>query len=333
MSKLNEFITYLDNSVGKDIYLWGGQKTLITSEDQIRKYETSTTNANRAIKLYRKRLEEGISPIYADDCSGLGVAFLLPAGLIPSDRSAQGLKAYCELIDKSALRKGCFVFRTYKTGSKKGRAYHIGYVVDDELNVVEAKGRDDGVVKRTLNASGSGYWDTFGIPSFFVDEINGDISVPDNEPTISYTRLMKLTKPYMRGEDVRACQKALNDAGYSCGSIDGIFGSHTKKAVIAFQKARKNLKVDGIIGRNTYDALFNMSVAPIVNTIQLTRLLKKKSPYMRGEDIKAIQKKLGIKADGIFGSQTEAAVEEFQKKNGLKVDGIVGSKTWSKLFN
>lgn len=46
-----------------------------------------------------------------------------------------------------------------------------------------------------------------------------------------------------------------------------------------------------------------------------------------------IQKKLGIGADGYFGSLTKTAVIAFQKKNGLDADGIVGQITWNKLFN
>lgn len=51
----------------------------------------------------------------------------------------------------------------------------------------------------------------------------------------------------------------------------------------------------------------------------------------RGNDVKTLQNKLNITADGIFGTNTENAVKEFQKKNNLTVDGIVGPKTWSKL--
>lgn len=36
-------------------------------------------------------------------------------------------------------------------------------------------------------------------------------------------------------------------------------------------------------------------------------------------------------ADGDFGSQTEKAVKEFQKDHGLKADGIVGPATWAAL--
>jgi len=52
----------------------------------------------------------------------------------------------------------------------------------------------------------------------------------------------------------------------------------------------------------------------------------------RGEDVRRLQVLLGVDpADGIFGSQTEAAVIAFQKKHGLTPDGIVGSLTWAAL--
>ena len=48
----------------------------------------------------------------------------------------------------------------------------------------------------------------------------------------------------------------------------------------------------------------------------------------RGEEVKIVQKKLGLTVDGVFGPKTEAAVKEFQKKNGIYPDGMVGPKTW-----
>lgn len=51
----------------------------------------------------------------------------------------------------------------------------------------------------------------------------------------------------------------------------------------------------------------------------------------KGSDVKLLQEKLGLKADGIFGPATEKAVKEFQKKNGLTADGIVGKNTWAAL--
>jgi putative chitinase len=52
----------------------------------------------------------------------------------------------------------------------------------------------------------------------------------------------------------------------------------------------------------------------------------------KGDDVKKLQEKLGLGADGVFGAGTEKAVKEWQAKNGLTADGIVGDGTWSKMF-
>ena len=52
----------------------------------------------------------------------------------------------------------------------------------------------------------------------------------------------------------------------------------------------------------------------------------------KGEDVKKLQSKLGLGADGIFGAGTASAVKKWQAENGLGADGIVGDGTWSKMF-
>ena len=56
------------------------------------------------------------------------------------------------------------------------------------------------------------------------------------------------------GSEVRQVQQKLKRWGYYTGSVDGVFGSGTKKAVIAFQK-KNGLTADGIVGAATYKAL------------------------------------------------------------------------------
>lgn len=51
----------------------------------------------------------------------------------------------------------------------------------------------------------------------------------------------------------------------------------------------------------------------------------------RGADVRYLQTKLKLTADGIFGVKTKAAVIAFQKSKGLTADGIVGPKTWAAL--
>lgn len=52
----------------------------------------------------------------------------------------------------------------------------------------------------------------------------------------------------------------------------------------------------------------------------------------KGEDVKKLQQKLGLGADGIFGKGTEEAVKSFQTKSGLTPDGIVGEQTWQSIM-
>ncbi|NIM12490.1 MAG: hypothetical protein GTO45_10315 [Candidatus Aminicenantes bacterium] len=62
------------------------------------------------------------------------------------------------------------------------------------------------------------------------------------------------------------------------------------------------------------------------------RLLRVRTPYMRGDDIRELQQALvdhgfSLRVDGIFGPGTEKIVKQFQGQKGLRVDGIVGSAT------
>ena len=64
--------------------------------------------------------------------------------------------------------------------------------------------------------------------------------------------------------------------------------------------------------------------------LQLTR------PYMRGDDVKALQASLGQQGfsgdtDGVFGPMTSVLVKQFQAKRGLTADGVVGPATWQAL--
>ena len=52
----------------------------------------------------------------------------------------------------------------------------------------------------------------------------------------------------------------------------------------------------------------------------------------KGDDVKKLQAKLGLAADGNFGPGTEAKVKAWQAANGLTADGLVGDGTWSKMF-
>jgi len=57
-------------------------------------------------------------------------------------------------------------------------------------------------------------------------------------------------------------------------------------------------------------------------------ILKKGS---KGEEVKQLQIKLGLAADGVFGPGTEKQLKAWQTKNGLTADGIAGPATLAKL--
>lgn len=55
------------------------------------------------------------------------------------------------------------------------------------------------------------------------------------------------------------------------------------------------------------------------------------SPRMTGPSVVWLQQKLGIGADGTFGTGTDAAVRNYQRAHGLTADGVVGPATWASL--
>ena len=235
---LNAFLAYLEEQVRHhSIYVWGaqGQRSPVVNEAWIRKMEKTRKNADRAVAYWERQVEAGYgSVLRAFDCSGLGVCFLLENGFIERDMTANSLMGKCTVISPEDLRPGDFVFHV----DKGGRAYHIGYAVDKSRTIIEAKGRDKGVVKAPFRG-----WKVCGRPPYFYEDgFRG------------FDRILKLKTPYRRGMDVLTLQKALAKRGYSPGRADGVFGANTEKAVRAFQTAEK-LEVDGAVGPITLGRL------------------------------------------------------------------------------
>ena len=68
------------------------------------------------------------------------------------------------------------------------------------------------------------------------------------------TASLRLTRPALQGPEVRRLQQQLARHGYDTGTVDGVFGPATERAVKAFQHDRK-LTSDGIVGPVTAAAL------------------------------------------------------------------------------
>jgi len=129
-------------------------------------------------------------------------------------------------------------------------------------------------------------------------------------------------------------QIILKNYGYYVFKIDGKFGSASESALKEFQN-QNGLIVDGIIGKNTCNALFD--VKNVIIKINNYPVLESESNSSQSESLKISQQKLKDlnlytgSIDGINGTDTKNAVKEFQKKAGLTVDGVLGPITLAAL--
>lgn len=241
MKSLNDFINYLEQEVAfGSVYVLGaqGQRYPFADKWLMTREHDSQSNVNRIKKTLEKRIADGYDPnnIGAFDCSGLGMYYLIKEGYLSSDLNANGMRGQCEVIDKANLKRGDWVFVM-----DGGRATHIGYVVNDNLDVIEARGRDYGVVKTKLAERN---WNHYGRPKMF----KADIEAPKT--------IKQELKKGDKGDEVKAVQLALIANGYSLPKYgaDSSFGGETYNAVCKLQKAL-GVAQNGIVGKTEIEAL------------------------------------------------------------------------------
>ena len=90
-----------------------------------------------------------------------------------------------------------------------------------------------------------------------------------------------LSKMGATGKEVVDIQNALKQKGYYTGATDGIYGTATRNAVIAFQKDN-GLTVDGVAGSKTLSAL-GISPSGVYNSADYELLARIISAEARGE--------------------------------------------------
>lgn len=128
--------------------------------------------------------------------------------------------------------------------------------------------------------------------------------------------------------NVAGLQVALRARGLYAGTIDGVIGPGTRRAVVRFQR-RARIAIDGVPGPQTRRALGRWA-----RHRYSTRMLH---GGMRGWDVAGLQFKLAWHGfpsgtiDGDFGPRTRTALKRFQRWARLGADGVAGQATYAAL--
>ena len=95
------------------------------------------------------------------------------------------------------------------------------------------------------------------------------------------------------------------------------------------QRARRRRNVlRGRAGMTLAVAVFSITAAGALAQDAATPL----APGVQSTDtVRALQQKLGVSADGVYGPKTRAAVKRFQRAHGLAADGVAGPQTMAAL--
>lgn len=134
--------------------------------------------------------------------------------------------------------------------------------------------------------------------------------------------------------------------------VDGVFGVETEDAVREFQRIF-DLNVDGIVGKATwYKIQFIFNSVKRLSELSSEGLtladVQKQFPENvtvgdSGIYVRIMQYYLRVIAaflptvpyvafDGVYGSETEAAVRAFQREYGLEQTGSIDERTWNEMF-
>ncbi len=184
-----------------------------------------------------------------------------------------------------------------------------------------------GTISLTVTAS-NGDTRTYTIHVEKVEGATGDFGANDGGdpyPVLSWNS---------EGSAVSKLQSWLNELGYNCGAVDGVFGWGTHAAVVAFQEDH-NLTADGVVGASTWSALLQAMEegSKEVDITDIETLAEGAS----GDLVTTAQDLLmtlgyTVGEPGVYDASMTAAVQSFQQDQGLTVNGTVDRPTWHALY-
>lgn len=135
--------------------------------------------------------------------------------------------------------------------------------------------------------------------------------VPDEEQNVD-TSVLRLQKSLNLLKVTDANGQVLGESN----TID----APTKSAVEKFQKIA-GVQPTGTAGETTWNA---------INVILAQRIIRPN--HAGGPVVRYLQHRVGSESDGVYGHETQEAIQEFQRQNDLPADGIVGPVSWQKLI-
>lgn len=141
--------------------------------------------------------------------------------------------------------------------NSEGTMTHTGVYIGNGY-AVEARSAKHGVVKTAVKSRSWTHWAALpGVLSnspTTSEKPQESAKEAQNGTSGAEVVTMNTLRKGDKGTQVKVLQWLLNGHGYDAGTVDGIFGTNTRTAVRAYQKA-KGLVVDGVVGKNTWGKL------------------------------------------------------------------------------
>jgi lysozyme len=186
-----------------------------------------------------------------------------------------------------------------------------------------------------------GYKDSKGLLTIGVGHL-----VKPGEPYTLGGKITQDESDRLLKQDLKTAESAVNDSvkvPLSQNQFDALVSFIVNIGVNGFKKSMVLEHLNAQDYRSAADAFMNWVTPPEIKGRRLSEQKQFLTPDeitpktrdlklgMTGDDVKTLQAVLKIPVDGIFGHQTDKTLRAFQSANGLRADGIAGRQTRAAL--